>query len=446
MAMGLVRKSDIAQYWSTKECVNTSFFGKYMTRNRFHLILSNLHIVDNNLAVPEGQPGFDKLFKVRPFIQMLHKNFLKYEPERDINFVEGLCPFKGRVHYRVYNPMKPNQFGIKLYQVCEAKSGYTIGFDVYHGDRDVIQYTEALEDEDTQGSYIDLSTTTKIVIGMLAFCGLLSKGYHIYMDNNYTSPELMEELDLLNTYACGTLRINRKGVPKAIQSVRNLRQGEAIFRRRGNMLVLKYHDKKDVNMLTTIHTANLAVLERVNRQTHEPITKPTPIVEYCKKMGGVDLSDQVVQYYEVLQKSMKWWRKLFLHMFNLMIVNSFILYKIYSEDEKKKTHHDFRAEIIASLIQTAPNAPRPKSGGRQTLEPIDRLTGRHFSCAIEPKPGAKKQAPTRPCVVCNVDRTEGSRKRKETTFQCKQCHKALCVRNCFERYHTVKNYRAQNDQ
>jgi hypothetical protein len=59
IAMGLVRKSDIAQYWSIKEYVNTSFFGKYMTRNRFHLILSNRHIVDNNLAVPEGKPGID---------------------------------------------------------------------------------------------------------------------------------------------------------------------------------------------------------------------------------------------------------------------------------------------------------------------------------------------------------------------------------------------------
>jgi hypothetical protein len=38
MAMGLVRTLDIAQYCSTKECVNSSFFGKYMTRNRFHLI------------------------------------------------------------------------------------------------------------------------------------------------------------------------------------------------------------------------------------------------------------------------------------------------------------------------------------------------------------------------------------------------------------------------
>ena len=80
---------------------------------------------------------------------------------------------------------------------------------------------------------------------MLAFCGLLSKGHHVYIDNCYTSPELMEELDLLNTYACGTLRTNRQDVPKAIQCVRNLQQGEAIFRQKENMLVLKYHDKRE---------------------------------------------------------------------------------------------------------------------------------------------------------------------------------------------------------
>jgi hypothetical protein len=60
--------------------------------------------------------------------------------------------------------MKPNRF--ELYQVCEAKAGYTIGFGVYQGDTDVIQYKEALEDKDTQGSYSDVSSITKNVICM----------------------------------------------------------------------------------------------------------------------------------------------------------------------------------------------------------------------------------------------------------------------------------------
>ena len=43
------------------------------------------------------------------------------------------------------------------------------------------------------------NTTTKLVVGILASCGPLEQGYHIYMDNYYTSSELYEELHLYDT-------------------------------------------------------------------------------------------------------------------------------------------------------------------------------------------------------------------------------------------------------
>ena len=49
-----------------------------------------------------------------------------YTPEQDISFDEATCPWKGRLRFRVYNPAKPDQFGIKLYEACEAKSGYVL--------------------------------------------------------------------------------------------------------------------------------------------------------------------------------------------------------------------------------------------------------------------------------------------------------------------------------
>lgn len=85
--------------------------------------------------------------------------------------------------------------------------------------------------------------TTLLVIGLLAFCGLLLKGYKVYLDSYYCSPELFEELDLLNTYACGTVHTNRKGMPKAFSRVKKLKQGDGIFRRMNNLLAIKFHDK-----------------------------------------------------------------------------------------------------------------------------------------------------------------------------------------------------------
>ncbi len=121
---------------------------------------------------------------------------------------------------------------MKLYQVCEASSGYCLGFDIYHGTTECIEFVAALETVDS-GYYHNVGLTTKVVMGMLAFTGLLSKGHHVYMENYYNSPELFDELNLLDTYACGTVRINRKEVPKAVGKAKKLKQGDGIYRRKG---------------------------------------------------------------------------------------------------------------------------------------------------------------------------------------------------------------------
>ena len=93
----------------------------------------------------------------------------------------------------MYNPAKPTRFGIKLYQVCESKTGYCLGFDIYTGSTRGTDYCEAMDIPDS------CNKTTRIVLGLLARCGLHQKGHNIFMDNFYTSPELFNELDLLET-------------------------------------------------------------------------------------------------------------------------------------------------------------------------------------------------------------------------------------------------------
>ena len=47
--------------------------------------------------------------------------------------------------------------------------------------------------------------------------GLERKGYHIYTDNFYSSPELFSELHDQGFEACGTVRVNRVSIPKDFQ-------------------------------------------------------------------------------------------------------------------------------------------------------------------------------------------------------------------------------------
>ena len=92
---------------------------------------------------------------------------------------------------------------------------------------------------------------------------------------------------------CGTVRVNHKNMPKAFPLVK-VKPEESVVRRKDNILVTKFHEKQDVHMITTYHEATYTVLE--GRRHGGDLVKPTSVVDYCKNMGGVDLSDQLLQY------------------------------------------------------------------------------------------------------------------------------------------------------
>ena len=225
--------------------------------------------------------------------------------------------------------MKPNHFHIKLFQISEATSGYIIGFHIYTGKNAscVSTLSHPLDPECTK--------TTKIVLGLLESTKLLDKGHHIYMDNYYTSPELFSELFYHETYACETVRQNRKGLPTSVKQAK-LKPLQSVYLRSGPMLCLKWSGekkkstKKPVTILSTIHEATELLTKKKDAYGNR-IPKPVPIYEYTKNMSGVDISDQYMSFHVALRKSMKWSHKLFFHLFNMVILNSYLLNKKFGK-------------------------------------------------------------------------------------------------------------------
>jgi hypothetical protein len=68
LLMGINRKPSLKHYWSTRAILVTPIFGKHMSRNRFENILRFLHFNNNENLIPRGQPGYDRLFKLRKII------------------------------------------------------------------------------------------------------------------------------------------------------------------------------------------------------------------------------------------------------------------------------------------------------------------------------------------------------------------------------------------
>ncbi|GLV38191.1 hypothetical protein CBL_12837 [Carabus blaptoides fortunei] len=68
--MGLARLGSIPSYWSTRDIYKNNVAVKIMSRNRFELLLSNIHF-SNNEEIPQG----DRLGKIQPLIDALQKKY-----------------------------------------------------------------------------------------------------------------------------------------------------------------------------------------------------------------------------------------------------------------------------------------------------------------------------------------------------------------------------------
>ena len=78
------------------------------------------------------------------------------------------------------------------------------------------------------------------------------------------------------------------------------------------------------------------------------VEKPEVVYYYCGRMGCVDLSDQLLNYYSLLWKCTKWSRKLLIHQLNLLILNAYILKKHYGCE--KLSHDEYRDRIVKYIL------------------------------------------------------------------------------------------------
>lgn len=273
--------------------------------------------------------------------------------------------------------------------------------------------------------------TASVVLRLIEpICGL---GHHLYVDNLYTSPTLFSELHIRGFEACGTLRVNRRGVPPEAKS--GLKKGEKrVVSVDDNMAIVQWHDKRTISILSTLHSDTPIQMERRSRSAsggREMVEKPEAVVEYNKYMGGVDHGDQLLSYYGFPHRTVKWWRRAFFFLFDAAIVNSYIMY-CTAVTGRRLSHEQFRISLAKQLLACAgPQEVTSRDHIHQPHQPFARLTERHFPAQLEKSAsGVQLQ---RNCAVCSNKKGRG---RKTTTYKCKQCNIPLCIIPCFELHHT----------
>ncbi|CAI9590647.1 unnamed protein product [Staurois parvus] len=130
---------------------------------------------------------------------------------------------------------------------------------------------------------------------------LLNQGYCVTTDNFYTSPELYEVLIKNKTDAYGTVKSNRRGMPSTFAQ-KQLKTGEMVAWQKGKMMAMRWRDKKDVCLMSTVHNLSTGM---VHTRGAKDVLKPQLVIDYNNTMGGVDRADQAMTFYPAMRKQQK---------------------------------------------------------------------------------------------------------------------------------------------
>ena len=105
---------------------------------------------------------------------------------------------------------------------------------------------------------------------------------------------------------------------------------------------------------------------------------PVSIVDYNKYMGGVDGGDQLRKYYHVHVKSRKSYKYIFWYLFEISVINSFIL-SLYSCNIPNSTYLSFRDRLATELIGSY-NVRRRHFITKTVIHPHIIVNAPHYPC------------------------------------------------------------------
>ena len=83
---------------------------------------------------------------------------------------------------------------------------------------------------------------------------------------------------------------------------KKLKRGETECYRKKMLLALKWSNKRDVSMLTTVNTPAIVNTSKKHYATGELVRKPECVVSYTKNMGAVDKTDMQISLTECTRK------------------------------------------------------------------------------------------------------------------------------------------------
>ncbi|KAG5881856.1 hypothetical protein JTB14_034135 [Gonioctena quinquepunctata] len=318
-------------------------------------------------------------------------------PGSHITVDEQLLGFRGRAPFRVYMKSKPDRYGMKLWDLCDAANDYTYNLQVYLG---------------TQNNTVEKNQGERVVLDMVEH---LSDGYGITTDNFFTSKSLGDKLLAKHLTLCGTVRKNKTFIPKELLSSKTPFPSN-IFAFTKDLTLVSYSadTNKAVILLSTEHNT-----DEISDEAHS--YKPEIVLHYNMIKGGVDTADKIVKEYTTRRMTKRWAMVIFGHLLDTPVLDSFILWKL-KYPNWNKSYLDARRKFLLCLgKELVKDQIRRRFGNKDRLQQpirdmvtvVPELGGPHVPPLAERSSGR--------CHFCP------RQKDRKTRNKCESCKNVVCL-------------------
>ena len=425
--MALVEMPSIRMYWEKE--TRYPPVTEVMSRNRFQLLLSLIHFVDNETVSEETKK--DRLWKIQPFLDMFRARCLQTTPAEHQSIDEMMVPYKGKFgNIRHYIRGKLHPWGFKVWARCSVQ-GLLHDFDVYQG-----------KGGDKGANVFGIGGDVVVKL-----CETLPKdvGHKIYADNFFTSVELIEKLSEDGFLYAGTVRKNRLAKCNVLEenALKKKGRGSHDFRveSKTNTMCVRWQDSKAVTLMSNY--AGPEPMDKARRwdkskKDYTNVDRPYIIREYNTHMGCVDMLDAHISRCKYSIRTRRWYLILFWHFTSIGVINAWLLYKrdcslLGITGKSMMKLRQFQSKVAQALIErgTTRKSGRPSLDEETSPKPPKIIR-------VEPCEDARldqiahwpvKRDKRRRCAVCKTIKTDTC---------CEKCDVPLCFnerRNCYKLYH-----------
>lgn len=397
------RKQHISELWKSNKLFQQHFYTAVMSRNRFTTIYSKLRFDNRETRSERINTSGCRDEAIKFIFDKFTKQCIKnYSPGEDLTVDERLATYRGRCPFKVFMKSKPGRYGIKLWMASDSKSGYICNGQIYTGKRDNKRETN-------QGC--------RVVLDMVR--PYFESGRGVTTDNFFTSVDLAKTLMKNNLALTGTLRANKRDIPKEFLKSKNRELYSSKFGFAEDMGLVSYVPRQNysVNILTSkIYNKNINI--------NNDKKKPEIILHYNATKGGVDLGDKMTREYSCMRATRWWPFRMFMEILDMAVLNSYILFinkfpEWHSNDRSRRRLFieelsvKLAAGNVADRLETVHYLHKPQKYAMYLFSEI----------CPESAPEKENVRPEAKSGRCNFCKRDKDRKARQ---KCMSCNSFIC--------------------